>query len=101
RPSVQLLPPLPPQPPAPPPAPATLGLVLFPNPVLGGMVAFGQVTLTQPAGPSGLSVTLAVSNPAIALVSANILVLPGAGTATFPIITSPVALTSPVTITAG
>jgi hypothetical protein len=98
---VQLLPPsFPPSPPVPAPAGAP-ELVLFPNPVPGGLLALGQVTLAQPAGPGGLLVTLASTRPDIAVVPAAVTVLPGAAAATFPIITLPVTGLTAVPITAG
>src|SRR5207245_2911874 len=97
--SLQLLPPpLPPQPPAPTPAP--IALALFPNPVPGGLLALGQVTLAQPAGAGGAIISLTSSLPA-AVVPATIAVLPGSSAATFPILTFPVGQPTAVTITAN
>jgi WD40 repeat protein len=99
--SVQLLAPLPPQPPVPLPAPLALTLILFPNPVPGGLLALGQVVLPQPAGASGVLVTLTSSGPTVALVPAAVTILPGASAATFPVVTFPVAGPTAVMITAG
>jgi hypothetical protein len=95
--SLQLLPP---SPPVPVPA-AAPQLVLFPNPVPGGLLALGEVTLPQPAGPGGVVILLTSSSPTVALVPASGVVLPGATRVTFPIVTFPVAAATPVAITAG
>jgi hypothetical protein len=91
---------LPPALPPPPAAPAPVSLALFPNPVIGGMLALGQVTLAQPAGPGGALVTLASSSPA-AVVVGPIAIPPGVSSTTFPILTFPVSQPTSVTITAG
>lgn len=88
-------------PPVPTPPPATAPqLLLFPNPVTGGLLALGQVILAPPsAGP--VTVSLTSSSPAAAVVPASITVAPGANTVTFPIVTFPVAAPTPVTISAA
>jgi hypothetical protein len=87
--------------PSPPPRAGAAPLALFPNPVPGGLLALGQVTLVQPAGASSLLIPLASSNTAVAAVPAAVPVLPGNSVATFPIITFAVVQPTPVTITAG
>lgn len=90
--------PLPVSPPA--PAPNSAALLLFPNPAPGGLLALGEVTLAQPAGPSGALIALTSSLP-VAAVPATIALLPGARAATFPIITFPVSQPTSVRITAA
>jgi hypothetical protein len=86
----------------PQPVPVSVAqLILFPNPVPGGMMALGQVVLAQPAGASGSTLTLVSSNPAAASVPADVPVPPGATTATFAILTFPVGEVTPVRITVG
>lgn len=75
-------------------------LVLFPNPVPGGLLALGQLTLPQPVGPGGRVVALVSSHVAAAVVPVSVSVAPGASTVTFPIITFPVRTATPVVITA-
>jgi hypothetical protein len=84
-----------------PPAPGALQLLLYPNPVPGGLLALGQVIVPQPAGPGGMTVNLTSSSPTVALVPASAVVLPGARTVTFPIVTFPVTALASVTISAG
>jgi hypothetical protein len=76
-------------------------LTLFPNPVPGGVLALGQVTLLQPAGVGVIVLTLSSSNPSAAVVPTTATVLPGATMATFPVTTLPVPALTPVVITAG
>src|SRR5439155_3416216 len=84
------------------PSPAGSGqLILFPNPVLGGQPALGQVTLARPAGIGGEIITLTSSNPAAAVVPATVTVPAGAISATFVITTLPVTAPAAVVISAG
>ena len=78
-----------------------VALTLFPNPVPGGVLALGQVTLSQPAGVGGVVLTLFSSNPSAAVVPTAAIVLPGATMATFPVTTLSVPAVTPVVITAG
>ncbi len=87
-------------PPPPPQAIPAAQLLLYPNPVPGGLLALGQVTLPQPAGASGVTIPLSSSSPT-AIVPAAVFVPAGASTVTFPIVTFPVTALTPVTITAS
>ena len=78
-----------------------VALTLFPNPVPGGILALGQVTLSQPAGVGGVVLTLSSSNSSAAVVPTTALVFPGATMATFPVTTLPVPAVTPVVITAA
>jgi hypothetical protein len=82
-------------------AASATSLSLFPNPVPGGLLALGEVTLPQPAGYGGQTVNLTSSGPATAAVPAAVAVLPGGSSATFPILTSTVTSSTPVTISAS
>jgi hypothetical protein len=86
----------------PQPVPVSVAqLLLFPNPVPGGMLALGQVILAQPAGAGGATISLSSSHPAVASIPADVPVSPGATTATFAILTFPVAAATPVQIRVG
>ncbi len=76
------------------------GLTVSPTSVVGGISSTGTVKLTGPAPAGGAVVTLSSSNTAAAQVPASVTVAAGATTATFTIITSPVASNTSVTITA-
>jgi streptogramin lyase len=78
---------------------ATL-LQLFPNPVVGGQGATGQVTLSQPAGFAGVPIFLISSNPSLAAIPPVVTVPPGAATAYFTVATFPVTAPTPVAIIA-
>ena len=66
----------------------------------GGLTDTGTVTLTSPAGASGLTMDLGSSNTALATVPSTILVSAGKSTATFLVKTFQVTTNSTVTITA-
>jgi Lectin C-type domain len=67
-------------------APAVAMLEIIPAPVSGGHLATGQVTLTAPAGPGGMAVTLSSSNPDVASpVIDRIVIFAGSVSATFKI----------------
>src|SRR5207247_1230071 len=89
------------EPPTAPPSATAAQLLLFPNPVPGGLLALGQLVLAQPVGVAGAVLNLTSSNPTAAVVPAAVSILPGATTATFPILTFPVAAATAVQITAG
>ena len=82
---------------------ALSALSLWPFSVAGGVsTAYNKVTLTGPAGPSGVVVSLSSSNPAVASVPASVTVAAGASTSPyFTITTSQVATATQVTITAA
>ena len=71
---------------------------LNPSTITGGESSIGTVTLASPAGPNGVSVSLASSVPGVT-VPAMIMVSPGTTTATFRVNTTPV--TAPVTGSMG
>jgi uncharacterized protein (TIGR03437 family) len=78
------------------------GVSVNPTTVTGGSGSTGTVTLSAPAGPGGVSVSLA-SNNAAATVPASVLVAQGQTTANFAIGTSAVASnqTANITVTLG
>lgn len=81
--------------------PAALNAVdASPNPVAGGNVATGTVSLTAAAPVGGVAVTLS-SSDAVVAVPAGVIVAAGASSATFAISTTPVSTTRAVTVTAG
>jgi glucose/arabinose dehydrogenase len=81
------------------PPPASLSA--NPSSVVGGSGSTGTVTLSGPAPPSGATVSLSSSNPAVASVPANVLVPAGSTSATFPISTAGVGISTTVTLTAS
>jgi trimeric autotransporter adhesin len=72
-------------------------LSLVPSIVVGGNQAYGTVTLSDAAPPSGIAISLATSNTSVATVPWVITVLAGATSATFAV--STVAVASPTTVT--
>jgi len=78
----------------------SVALQVNPSTVRGGSTSQGTVTLTQPAGPGGVVLTLSSANPAVAQVPATVTVPQGQTQATFNITTTPVANDVPVPITA-
>ena len=75
------------------------GLTLSPNPVTGGSPSTGTVTLSAPAGPSGVLVTLG-SNNGNATVPTSITIPSGQSSGTFPVMTSPTTTQTMAGITA-
>ncbi len=67
-------------------------VTLNPTSVIGGATSSGTVTLTQTAGSTGVTVKFTSSKPAIAAVPPNVVVQPGAASATFMVQTYPVAM---------
>jgi len=85
------------------PAPATLALrslSLSPTTVNGGDPSTGTVTLTAAAPPGGALVALASSKSSVASVPANVTVPQGSASASFPVTTVPVAVSTAVNISA-
>jgi RHS repeat-associated protein len=80
--------------------PILAGIALSPSTAVAGSVVTGTVSLTNPAPPSGSTVSLSSSDPA-ATVGASVSIAPGATMATFSIATHQVAGDTPVTITAS
>lgn len=76
-------------------------LTLFPNPVLGGMPALGQLILARPAGAGGVTVPLTSDYPHLIALPATVTVPPGASAVTFTIGTQSVRQSFPATVTAG
>lgn len=68
--------------------------------VVGGAAAVGTVTLSQPAPPVGVRVSLFLNNPQAATVPATVLVPAGKLSATFPITTRSAAASANLIITA-
>jgi FG-GAP-like repeat len=87
--------------PAPAPAPASSlsAVSVTPTSVTGGAPSQGRVTLTSAAPAGGLAVSLSSSSAAVT-VPASVSVAQGATSATFPISTSAVLLSTPAAITA-
>ena len=81
------------------PVAALTSVLVDPATVVGGSPSTGTVTLDIPAPVGGALVALSSSDPA-AQVAAGVTILAGQTTATFPMTTSPVAASTPVTITA-
>jgi hypothetical protein len=70
-------------------APAVAMVEIIPAPVSGGLLTTGQVTLTAPAGPGGMTITLSSSNPAVAApVVERIVIYAGSMSGTFKIRTT-------------
>lgn len=68
-------------------------LTLNPSSVAGGTTpVLGTVTLNQPAPSTGVMVTFRSSNPTVAPVPPNVIIQPGATSATFVVQTQPVAI---------
>ncbi len=82
------------------PVPALSSLVLVPAGVIGGSSSTGTLTLTSPAGPSGLSVSLSSGNAVVATVAASVSVATGQTTTTFSVSTTAVAAQTAVTLSA-
>jgi hypothetical protein len=76
-------------------------LTLNPSTLVGGSSSTGTVTISATAGSGGVAVALSSNNTAVALVPASVVVPAGNTSATFPITTNPVGISTPVTITAG
>jgi hypothetical protein len=81
--------------------PVLTSLSLLPASVVGGSPSQGTVTLSAPASGAGAVVSLASSDPSTATVSPTVTVPAGSSSATFPISTVPVALTTMVSISAS
>lgn len=73
--------------------------VTLPYRIRGGQSAIGIVAFNGPLGPSGASVALSSSNPAVATVPSSVSVAPGTSSSTFTLSTVPV--TGNVTISAS
>ncbi|HRS17695.1 MAG TPA: carboxypeptidase regulatory-like domain-containing protein, partial [Thermoanaerobaculaceae bacterium] len=76
-------------------------IALTPASVLGGTAGSGIVTLNAPAPPGGLSVALASSNPAIAMVPTSVYVPESETSAPFSIATAVAAVPTDIEITAA
>jgi uncharacterized protein (TIGR03790 family) len=75
-------------------------LTVSPKSVVGGNAAHGTVTLAGPAYAGGIIVSLASSNPSIAVVPTSVTVPAGATKVIFDITTLPVSSSTPAVITA-
>ena len=76
-------------------------VTLNPATLLGGNPSQGTVTISAPAGTGGVTVALSSSNTAVASVPGSVVVPAGNTSATFPITTAAVGISTKVTITAG
>jgi hypothetical protein len=83
-----------------PTAPSLASLAVTPASVAGGTNATGTVALTAAAPSGGLSITLATGNSSVAQVPPIVTVPAGQTQASFPVTTSSVGASTPVTITA-
>ena len=81
--------------------PPLQSLTLNPTSVTGGASLTGTVTLNIPAPSGGALVALSTDNPAVAMVPPWALVAQGATNASFTVSTSPVATSTPVSISAS
>jgi hypothetical protein len=87
--------------PAPTPGPTVASVTVDPAAVSGGAASTATVTLSAAAPEGGTVVTLISSDPAVATVPANVTVLAGATSVSFPVTTTAVTAATPVTITAS
>ena len=86
--------------------PSAVGLtassvVLAPGTLAGGLATNCYVYISAPAGPSGMSVSVTSSNPAVAPVPAAVIVKPGIKYGYLVIKTAPVTAQTAVTISAS
>lgn len=81
-----------------PDGPSLSSLTLNPSTVVGGFSSVGTVVLSGPAPAGGSVVTLASSNPAVAVVPPRVTVAAGAGSATFIVNTNQITVSTVVTI---
>ena len=78
--------------------PSLSSLSLNPSTVVGGNGSTGTVTMSGPAPVGGVVVSLSSDNPSAANVPASVTVAGGATSATFAVNTSPVSVSTAVTI---
>ncbi len=83
-----------------PTAPSLVSLAIAPASVAGGTNATGTVALSSAAPSGGVSVTLATGNSSVAQVPPIVTVPAGQSQVSFAVTTSPVAASTPVTLTA-
>jgi hypothetical protein len=76
-------------------------LTVSPSTVVGGNPSTGTVTLSGAAPAGGAVVTLSSSNSSVASVPGSVTVPAGASSVTFPIVTSAVAASTSVTVSAS
>ncbi len=79
---------------------SVISLTLAPNLIPGGNSTVGTIVLSGPALSSGSVISLRSSNT-VAVVPTTVMVPPGASTATFTVNTQPVAVNTPMSITAA
>jgi hypothetical protein len=84
-----------------PPATTLNSITVSPSAILKGQSGTGTVTLTAPAGNSGISVSLASSNGGALNVPSSVKFSKGSTTATFSIKAGTVATITTVTVTAS
>jgi hypothetical protein len=83
------------------PSPTLSTLSFSPMSLVGGNTSTGTVRLTLAAPTGGLVIALSSANPSVATVPASVTVAAGSTSATFTIITTPVATQTAVAITAS
>jgi hypothetical protein len=76
-------------------------LSLNANSVVGGSSVTGTVTLQRPAPVGGIDVSLVSNDTSLARPPAHVIVPEGATSASFPIVTSPVAIPTQIVIDTG
>ncbi len=74
------------------------GLSVTPKTLIGGSGATGTVTLSKPAGSSGLKVKLASSSTLVSLSTTTLMIPSGATSGTFSLMVGPVLAAAKVTI---
>jgi plastocyanin len=77
------------------------GLQISPGSVIGGQSVTGTVLIEEPAPAGGLTVNLAVDQPALVTIPSTVTVAAGQVTGNFPISTNGVAANTNATVTAG
>ena len=82
-------------------SPLLFALSLNRDTVIGGNSLTGTVTLKRPAPAGGIDVTLVSSDTALARPPAHVLVPEGSAAASFPIATSVVSASTPITLYTG
>jgi hypothetical protein len=77
------------------------GLSLWPSDLTGGQTSTGTVTLIGPAPAGGTVVTLASSDPVVAVIAPTVTVTEGQTSATFSIVTTAVSSAKTLTVSAS
>ena len=80
--------------------PISLGGLVTPTTVVGGLSIIATVTLSGPAGPNGAVVKISGTGSALSTPSGQVTVPPGASSVSFPVSTFAVSASVPATLTA-